>query len=64
MKHLEELEKLIKDAKSEGEKFYTKGNASAGTRLRKLMQSIRKSAQAVRTDVQNIKKTQPENKGK
>ena len=38
------------------EKFYEKGNKSAGTRLRKHMNEIKKFAQDVRMEVQTIKK--------
>ena len=45
-----ELEKCIPDA----EKF-VEGNNSAGTRLRKAMQTIKNLAQQVRVEVQNQK---------
>ena len=37
------------------EKFYEKGNKSAGTRIRKAMQELKKLAQEVRQDVQDTK---------
>jgi hypothetical protein len=36
-------------------KFYEKGNKAAGTRVRKLMQELKKLAQDLRVDVQNQK---------
>ena len=41
--------------KDEFEKFYEKGNRTAGTRIRKLMQELKKVSQDIRTDVQNYK---------
>ncbi len=37
-------------------KFFDKGNKAAGTRIRKAMQDLKKMAQDIRTDVQNMKK--------
>lgn len=36
-------------------KFYEKGNKAAGVRLRKFMQEVKKSAQAVRNEVADFK---------
>lgn len=58
MTQIEQLEKLITEAKSEADKFYTKGNSSAGTRLRAIYQEIKATAVAGRTDVQGIKNTE------
>lgn len=41
--------------KDEFEKFFVKGNKTAGTRLRKAMQIIKKLSQEVRDDVQSYK---------
>lgn len=38
------------------EKFYTNGNKRAGTRVRKIMQTLRAAAQELRNDVQDYKK--------
>lgn len=37
------------------EKFFIKGNRTAGTRIRKVMQEIKKITQDVRSDVQEYK---------
>ncbi len=37
------------------EKFYEKGNKAAGTRVRKGLQDLKKLAQEVRLEIQNIK---------
>lgn len=55
---MEELAKLIElaeNAHDEGEKFYEKGNASAGARCRKALQEIKALAQEIRVDIQRIK---------
>lgn len=46
---------LIETAKEDVEKFYVKGNSSAGTRVRKHMQDLKNLAQELRLDVQNVK---------
>lgn len=51
MENLAKLKTLIAAAELDGDKFYNKGNAAAGTRLRKTMQEIKTVAQAVRNNV-------------
>ena len=41
--------------KEDFEKFFVRGNRTAGTRIRKMMQEIKKLSQEVRTDVQDYK---------
>ena len=41
--------------KEDFEKFFIRGNKTAGTRLRRVMQEIKKVSQEVRTDVQQYK---------
>lgn len=41
--------------KEDFEKFFIKGNKSAGTRVRKIMQELKKASQEIRKDVQNYK---------
>jgi hypothetical protein len=43
------------DLKEDFEKFFIRGNRTAGTRIRKMMQEIKKMSQEVRTDVQDYK---------
>ena len=43
--------------KEDFEKFFIKGNKTAGTRIRKVMQRIRKVAENIRKDIQNYKQT-------
>ena len=55
---LEALEKEIGDLKAEFGKFAEKGNNSAGTRARKVLQNIKKIAQKMRNDIQEARKAE------
>jgi|10_taG_2_1085330.scaffolds.fasta_scaffold184879_2 hypothetical protein len=46
---------LLEEVRTDYNKFYVDGNASAGTRVRKVMQQIKTDAHAVRTHVQSTK---------
>ena len=54
IKLMQRLEREFISAAQDTEKF-VEGNNSAGTRVRKYMQSIKNLAQAVRKEVQNQK---------
>lgn len=41
--------------KDDFEKFFVKGNRTAGTRIRKVMQEVKRISQEVRNDVQEYK---------
>jgi hypothetical protein len=41
--------------KEDFEKFFVKGNRTAGTRIRRVMQEIKRLSQEVRSDVQEYK---------
>lgn len=41
--------------KEDFEKFFIKGNRTAGTRIRKMMQEVKKLSQEIRNDVQEYK---------
>ena len=58
-KHLCELVESVRD---DVEKASEKGNKAAGTRVRKAMQEIKKTAQQVRAEVLNLRG--PETAGK
>lgn len=58
MEKIEKLKALIATAEADAEKFYNKGNAAAGTRLRKTMQDLKVAAQEVRTGVTEKKSAQ------
>lgn len=55
MKKFEELKNLIAAIEVDAEKFYSKGNSAAGTRVRKGMQDLKNIAQAIRAEVQELK---------
>jgi len=68
MDYLDKYDKLVKllteeveidgkkfDLKDDFEKFFIRGNKTAGTRIRKVMQELKKAAQEVRDDVQEYK---------
>ncbi len=55
MKKFEELKALIASIEPDADKFYTKGNSAAGTRVRKGMQDLKNIAQAIRAEVQELK---------
>ena len=56
MSHIQSLENEIAALKEELEKF-ERGNKSAGTRARKVLQNIKRVAQDVRVYIQSAKKT-------
>ncbi|MBN1447146.1 MAG: histone H1 [Bacteroidetes bacterium] len=60
MSRYEELLTLVQSFEDDFQKFYEKKNKSAGTRLRKHMNELKKYAQDVRTEVQAIKKSEEE----
>ncbi len=62
MKKFEEIKKLIVSLEADAEKFYTKGNSAAGTRIRKGMQDLKNMAQAIRLEIQDTKNTEPAKK--
>ncbi|OHX65489.1 hypothetical protein [Flammeovirga pacifica] len=50
-----ELKELIQQTEEDAQKFYNNKVAAAGTRVRKNMQDIKKLAQDIRLDIQEIK---------
>jgi len=52
----DELQNAINDCQSDMTKF-VEGNNSAGTRIRKAMQSVKTMAQGIRVEVQEQKNT-------
>jgi hypothetical protein len=52
---LEEMIELLTDTRADYSKFYNEGNGAAGTRLRKVMQEVKTSAQSLRLHVQETK---------
>jgi len=56
MNRYQELLDLIQTFHKDFEKFYEKQNKSAGTRVRKHMAELKRKAQEIRNEVQDIKK--------
>jgi hypothetical protein len=50
-----EIEGKKYDLKEDFDKFFVRSNKTAGTRIRKVMQELKKLAQEVRDDVQDYK---------
>jgi exonuclease VII small subunit len=57
MSHIQALENEIAALKEEFEKF-ERGNKSAGTRARKVLQNIKRISQEIRIQIQTAKKTE------
>jgi hypothetical protein len=55
MSRFTELRDLVGSFEKDFIKFYDKGNKSAGTRVRKAMNELKKKAQEIRKEVQDIK---------
>lgn len=55
MKNYNKLKELVEGAESDFAKFYDKGNAAAGTRVRKAMQDMKGLAQDIRKEVTDKK---------
>ncbi len=56
MTTFEKIQEAVKAAQDDVDKFFVKGNKSAGTRIRKTMQELKVLAQELRLEVQNSKK--------
>lgn len=68
MEYLDKYDQLVKilteeveidgkkfNLKEDFEKFFIRGNRTAGTRIRKVMQELKRLSQELRTDVQDYK---------
>ncbi|MGA2669574.1 MAG: histone H1 [Ignavibacteria bacterium] len=55
MEKINELKNMLEAMAKDCEKFYTKGQNSAGTRLRKSLNELRKKAQEARNEIQSIR---------
>jgi len=58
MEKFTELKNLVLGFEKDAVSFYEKGNKSAGTRLRKGMQELKKLASDIRKEVSELKATQ------
>ena len=52
---LENMIQALIEARADFSKFYNDGNSAAGTRVRKVMQELKTSAQNLRTHIQETK---------
>ncbi len=55
MDKINEIKSMLDEMGKDLEKFYSKGQNSAGTRLRKSLNEVRKKCQEMRIDIQNIR---------
>lgn len=55
MEKINEIKAMLDDMGKDLEKFYAKGQNSAGTRLRKALNEVRKKCQEMRNDIQTIR---------
>ena len=55
MSKFDDLGQAVRNLEADFQKFYDKGQAAAGTRLRKGLSDLRKLAQEVRKDIQEVK---------
>ncbi len=63
MSRYQELLDLIQTFQKDFEKFFEKKNKSAGTRVRKHMATLKRKAQEIRNDVQEVKRKMDEEQG-
>lgn len=63
MSRFTELVELVQTYEKDFIKFYDKGNKSAGTRVRKHMAELKRKAQEIRIEVQELKGTADEPTG-
>ncbi len=56
MEILTKIKELLATIEADAQKFYEKGNKSAGTRTRTSLQELKKLAQELRIDIQEKKK--------
>jgi hypothetical protein len=64
MSRFTELRDLVMSFEKDFIKFYDKGNKSAGTRVRKQMNELKRKAQEIRKEIQEIKMKAKEESGK
>lgn len=58
MKEYEKIKQLVAAIEEDVIKFNEKGNAAAGTRVRKGLQDIKRACQEMRDAIQDIKKAE------
>jgi hypothetical protein len=63
MEKFNELVQYVQSLETDFHKFYEKGQAAAGTRVRKGLSELRKLCQDVRKNVQDVKSERKATKG-
>ena len=63
MQKYQNLVEFVKTLEVDVQKFYEKGQSAAGTRLRKGLSELKKLAQDLRNEVQDIKSQRKNDKG-
>lgn len=58
MSRYDDIKNLLDQLEPDINKFYDKGNKAAGTRARKTLQEIKKRAQEIRLEIQDLKNHQ------
>jgi len=64
MEKVNQLVSLVEELKIPADKFYNKGNQSAGLALRKLLQEVKRLSQSIRVEVSELKKAKKAAKSK
>ncbi len=55
MEKFNQLLKQVQDMEADFQKFYEKGQSAAGTRIRKSLSDLKKRAQDLREEIQEVK---------
>lgn len=55
MSRYDDVKAMVDEMEDDMVKFYEKGNKTAGTRARKSLQELKKLAQEIRLEIQDIK---------
>ncbi|HEX6981959.1 MAG TPA: histone H1 [Balneolaceae bacterium] len=55
MSRYDEMNSMLEELEPDINKFYEKGNKAAGTRARKTLQAMKKKAQEIRLEIQDMK---------
>jgi len=63
MEKFAELQKKLDDMKTDIEKFYSKSQNAAGTRLRKSLNELKKTASDIRKEIQEMRVTRKSSEG-
>ena len=62
MNKYQDLVNAVKELETDFQKFYERGQAAAGTRVRKGLSDLRKLAQEIRKDIQDVKSSRKTDK--